>query len=316
MEGFIGFLFVVAILFGIGTFFGGFFTVPTAKAAVVQRFGKFVRVAGAGLNFKMPWIEKVVSRVDLRVQQLDLKMETKTKDNVFVQIPVSIQYHVLPDRVYEAFYKLSDPKEQIGSYVFNVILGHVPKMILDEAFERQSDIAVAVKQELDGVMEGFGYGIVKALVTDIIPDQKVKAAMNDINAARREQEAANARGEAEKILKVKQAEAEAQSKQLQGQGIANQRKAIIDGLRESVELFKQGVEGATAKDVMILVLLTQYFDTLKDIGASSHSNTVLMPHSPGALKDFYSQIQNAIVLGGAVTSAQAEGAASAGQAES
>jgi regulator of protease activity HflC (stomatin/prohibitin superfamily) len=159
-------------------------------------------------------------------------------------------------------------------------------------------------------MESFGYGIVKALVTDIIPDPKVKAAMNDINAARREQEAANARGEAEKILKVKQAEAEAQSKQLQGQGIANQRKAIIDGLRESVELFKQGVEGATAKDVMILVLLTQYFDTLKDIGAGAHSNTILMPHSPGAMKDFYDQVRNAIVLGGAVNAAQAEGSAS------
>lgn len=313
MAGLLTFLFVVAIFFGIGTFFGGFFTVPTAKAAVVQRFGKFVRVAGAGLNFKLPWIEKVVSKVDLRVQQLDVKMETKTKDNVFVQIPVSIQYHVLPDRVYEAYYKLSDPKEQIGSFVFNVILGHVPKMNLDEAFERQNDIAVAVKQELDGVMEGFGYGIVKALVTDIIPDPKVKAAMNDINAARREQEAANARGEAEKILKVKQAEAEAQSKQLQGQGIANQRKAIIDGLRESVELFKQGVEGATAKDVMILVLLTQYFDTLKDIGSSGHSNTILMPHSPGALKDFFDQIRNAIVLGETVTAAHSDGTAQSTQ---
>jgi regulator of protease activity HflC (stomatin/prohibitin superfamily) len=251
MEGFITFLFVLLVLFGIGTFFSGLFTVPTAKAAVVQRFGKFVRVAGAGLNFKVPWIEQVVAKVDLRVQQLDVKMETKTKDNVFVAIPVSIQYHVLPEAVYEAYYKLSDPKEQIGSFVFNVILGHVPKMNLDEAFEQQNAIATAVKQELDGVMAGFGYGIVKALVTDIIPDSKVKAAMNDINAARREQEAANARGEAEKILKVKQAEAEAMSKQLQGQGIANQRKAIIEGLRESVKTFKASVEGTTAKDVMM-----------------------------------------------------------------
>jgi regulator of protease activity HflC (stomatin/prohibitin superfamily) len=157
---------------------------------------------------------------------------------------------------------------------------------------------------LDGVMAGFGYGIVKALVTDIIPDPKVKAAMNDINAARREQEAANARGEAEKILKVKQAEAEAQSKQLQGQGIANQRKAIIDGLRESVEMFKAGVEGTSAKDVMTLVLLTQYFDTLKEIGASSHSNTILMSHSPGALVDVFEQIRNAVVLGDVVGGAQ------------
>jgi regulator of protease activity HflC (stomatin/prohibitin superfamily) len=231
-------------------------------------------------------------------------METKTKDNVFVSIPVSVQFHVLPDRVYEAYYKLSNPKEQIGSYVFNVILGHVPKMILDEAFEQQSAIATAVKQELDGVMAGFGYGIVKALVTDIIPDPKVKAAMNDINAARREQEAANARGEAEKILKVKQAEAEAMSKQLQGQGIANQRKAIIDGLRESVETFKASVEGTSAKDVMMLVLLTQYFDTLKEIGASAHSNTIMMPHSPGGMVDFFEQIRNAVMLGDIVGGAQ------------
>jgi regulator of protease activity HflC (stomatin/prohibitin superfamily) len=304
MEAFMTILTVLLILFGIGTFFSGLFTVPTAKAAVVQRFGRFVRVAGAGLNFKLPWIEKVVAKVDLRVQQLDVRMETKTRDNVFVAIPVSVQYHVLPDRVFEAYYKLSDPKEQIGSYVFNVILGHVPKMNLDEAFEQQNAIATAVKQELDGVMAGFGYGIVKALVTDIIPDPKVKAAMNDINAARREQEAANARGEAEKILKVKQAEAEAQSKQLQGQGIANQRKAIIDGLRESVEMFKAGVEGTSAKDVMTLVLLTQYFDTLKEIGASSHSNTILMSHSPGALVDVFEQIRNAVVLGDVVGGAQ------------
>ncbi len=310
------FLFVVFVIFVLGTIFSGFFTVATAKAAVVQRFGKFVRIAGPGLNFKLPWIESVASKVDLRVQQLDVRMETKTKDNVFVGIPVSVQYHVLPNRVFEAYYKLSDPKEQIASFVFNVILGHVPKMNLDEAFERQNDIAVAVKQELDGVMEGFGYGIVKALVTDIIPDAKVKSAMNDINAARREQEAANARGEAEKILKVKQAEAEAQSKQLQGQGIANQRKAIIDGLRESVELFKAGVEGATAKDVMTLVLLTQYFDTLKDIGASAHSNTILMPHSPGALSDFFDQIRDAVVLGQKASEADTRSIPASAQAES
>jgi regulator of protease activity HflC (stomatin/prohibitin superfamily) len=239
------------------TILSGFFTVDTQTAAIVQRFGRFVRVAGPGLNFKTPWIEGVVARLDLRVQQHDVQVETKTKDNVFVKIPVAVQYHVLPDKIYEAFYRLSLPEQQIESYVFNVVLGHVPKMNLDEAFEQQSAIAIAVKQELDEVMAGFGYGIVKALVTDIVPDDKVKLAMNDINAAQREQVAANARGEAEKILKVKQAEAEAASKALQGKGIADQRKAIIDGLRESVELFQRGVEGATAKDVMAMVLMTQ-----------------------------------------------------------
>ena len=201
------------------------------------------------------------------MQQLALDVETKTKDNVFVKIPVSVQYHVIPDHVYEAFYKLANPRQQISSYVFNVILGHVPKMNLDDAFLQQSDIAVAIKQGLDDVMRTYGYAIDQALVTDIQPDDKVKAAMNEINAAQREQVAATARGEAEKILKVKQAEAEAESKALQGQGIANQRKAIIEGLKDSVEAFSKAVEGSTPKDVMMLVLVTQYLDTMKEIGS-------------------------------------------------
>jgi len=190
------------------------------------------------------WLDQIAGRIDLRVQQLALDVETKTKDNVFVKIPVSVQYHVIPDKVYEAFYKLANPKQQISSYVFNVILGHVPKMILDDAFLQQSDIAVAIKEGLDDVMKTYGYAIDQALVTDIEPDEKVKSAMNEINAAQREQVAASARGEAEKILKVKQAEAEAESKALQGQGIANQRKAIIDGLKVSVESFAAAVEGS------------------------------------------------------------------------
>jgi regulator of protease activity HflC (stomatin/prohibitin superfamily) len=286
----------VILLFLLLTILSGFFTVDTQTAAVVQRFGRFVRIAGPGLNFKTPWIESVVARLDLRVQQHDVQVETKTKDNVFVKIPVAVQYHVLPDKAYEAFYRLSLPQQQIESYVFNVVLGHVPKMNLDEAFEQQSSIALAVKQELDEVMAGFGYGIVKALVTDIVPDDKVKQAMNEINAAQREQVAANARGEAEKILKVKQAEAEAASKALQGKGIADERKAIIDGLRESVELFQRGVEGSSAKDVMAMVLMTQYFDTLREIGASARTNTIMMPHSPGGLNDIFDQLRGSFML--------------------
>jgi regulator of protease activity HflC (stomatin/prohibitin superfamily) len=276
---------------------GSFFTVPTSQAAVVQRFGKFLRVANAGLNFKSPFVESIAARINLRVQQLDMEIETKTKDNVFVRIPVSIQYHVMSDKVFEAFYKLNDPTQQIQSYVFNVILGHVPKMNLDEAFLQQADIAMAVKTELDTIMAEFGYAITKALVTDIKPDDKVKAAMNDINAAQREQVAATARGEAEKILKVKQAEADAASKALQGEGIANQRKAIITGLQESVEIFQKGVPGATPSDVMSLVMMTQYLDTLKEVGANSRTNTIMMPHSPGGLSAFFQELRNAVVLG-------------------
>jgi regulator of protease activity HflC (stomatin/prohibitin superfamily) len=291
------FVYGLVILFVIGTIFSGFFQVRTAEAVIIQRMGKFNGVANAGINFKLPWLDQIAGRIDLRVQQLALDVETKTKDNVFVKIPVSVQYHVIPEKVYEAFYKLANPKQQISSYVFNVILGHVPKMILDDAFLQQSDIAVAIKEGLDDVMRTYGYAIDQALVTDIEPDEKVKAAMNEINAAQREQVAASARGEAEKILKVKQAEAEAESKALQGQGIANQRKAIIEGLKQSVEAFAQAVEGATPKDVMMLVLVTQYLDTLKDIGASDRSNTIFVSHSPAAVGDLFRQMQDAVMIG-------------------
>ena len=265
------------------------YTVRTYTAGVVERFGKFNRVAQPGLHVLVPWCE-TVRFMDLQIRQADVNVETKSKDNVFVTIPVSVQYQVLPDKVFEAYYKLSSPQKQIESYVFNSILGHVPTLTLDEAFEQQAQISAAVKRELDVVMSEFGYNILKALVTDIVPDAKVKAAMNDINAAQREQTAAQARGEAEKILKVKQAEAEAQSKALQGEGVAKQRQAIIQGLQASVEQFKSAVEGSTARDVMAMVLLTQYFDTLRDIGTAGRSNTILLPNQPGTVNDLMTQI--------------------------
>ena len=293
---------VMLVFYGIialvilGAILSGLFQVETAAAVVVQRMGKFQRVATAGMNFKVPYIDQIAGRIDLRVQQLALDVETKTKDNVFVKIPVSVQYHVIPEKVYEAFYKLANPKQQISSYVFNVILGHVPKMNLDDAFLQQSDIAIAIKQGLDDVMQTYGYAIDQALVTDIQPDEKVKAAMNEINAAQREQVAAQARGEADKILVVKKAEAEAESKALQGQGIANQRKAIIEGLQTSVEQFQKAVEGATPKDVMQLVLVTQYFDTLKSIGESDKTNTLFLSHSPMAVKEVSDQILESMLI--------------------
>jgi regulator of protease activity HflC (stomatin/prohibitin superfamily) len=269
---------------------GSFFTVSTAQVAVITRFGKFRRVAEPGLNWKWPIIDKVAGRVSLRVNQINLTMETKTKDNVFVTIPISVQNRVRPEKAYDAFYKLSNPMEQIQSYVEQVILGHVPGMTLDEVFASQSGIATAVKQELDADMAGFGFEIVNVLVTDIVPDAKVKSAMNDINAAQREQVAANARGEAEKILVVKKAEAEAESKALQGQGIANQRKAIIAGLQGSIDQFKKVVEDATTSEVMQLVMITQYFDTIKSIGENDKTNTLFLSHSPAAVRDISDQI--------------------------
>ena len=275
--------------------FGSFFTVDTAQAAVVTRFGKFLRVAQPGLNWKVPFIDSVAGRMSLRVEQIKLVMETKTRDNVFVNIPISVQTKVRSDAVFDAFYKLTNPAVQIQSYVEQVILGHVPGMTLDEVFATQSGIAAAVKKELDVDMAGFGYEIVNVLVTDIIPDEKVKSAMNDINAAQREQVAASARGEAEKILVVKRAEAEAESKALQGAGIANQRKAIIEGLKDSIKEFQSVVGGTSTAEVMQLVLITQYFDTIKSIGELDKTNTLFLSHSPGAVNDIGREILQSMV---------------------
>jgi regulator of protease activity HflC (stomatin/prohibitin superfamily) len=286
---------IVAII-ALSLILGSFFTVNTAQVAVITRFGKFLRVAEAGLNWKMPYFDTVAGMVSLRVNQITLTMETKTKDNVFVTIPISVQNRVRPEKVFDAFYKLSDPVAQIKSYVEQVILGHVPGMTLDDVFASQSSIAAAVKKELDADMSTFGYEIVNVLVTDIVPDAKVKSAMNDINAAQREQVAANARGEAEKILVVKKAEAEAESKALQGQGIANQRKAIIEGLQVSIEQFQKVVDGASSRDVMQLVLVTQYFDTLKSIGENDKSNTLFLSHSPGAVREVSEQILDSMLV--------------------
>lgn len=274
-----------------------FFIVQQQTVSVVQRLGKFDRLAEAGLHVRVPFIEKVAGTVNLRVQQLDVEVETKTRDNVFVRVIVSVQYYVLADKVYDAFYKLDDPVNQIKAFVFDVVRARVPKIKLDDVFEKKDEIAGAVKAELSQVMDDFGYGIVKTLVTDIDPDAKVKEAMNEINAAQRMRAAATEKGEAEKIMQVKAAEADAEAKALSGKGVADQRQAIVEGLRESVDEFQRTVPGTSPQDVMNLILMTQYFDMLKDIGQSSKANTILLPHSPGHVGDISSQLRDAIITG-------------------
>lgn len=278
-----------------------FFIVQQQTVAIVQRLGKFDRLAEAGLHIKVPFIEKVAGTVNLRVQQLDVEVETKTRDNVFVRVIVSVQYYVLADKVYDAFYKLDDPVNQIKAFVFDVVRARVPKIKLDDVFEKKDEIAGAVKNELSQVMDDFGYGIVKTLVTDIDPDAKVKEAMNEINAAQRMRAAATEKGEAEKIMQVKAAEADAEAKALSGRGVADQRQAIVEGLRESVDEFQRTVPGTSPQDVMNLILMTQYFDMLKDIGQSSKANTILLPHSPGHVADVSSQLRDAIITGNAAS---------------
>lgn len=273
-----------------------FFTVNQQTTAIIERFGKFARTAPAGLHAKLPLIENVVARVNMRVQQLDVTVETKTKDNVFVKISVSAQFQVLHDKIFEAYYKLEDHNQQIRSFIFDSVRARVPKMILDDVFEKKEEIADCVKTELTDIMANFGYGIVNTLVTDIDPDPKVKAAMNDINEAQRLRVAAQERGEAEKILKVKQAEGEAESTALKGRGLADQRKAIINGLRESIEEFQNTIHTVSETEVMNVVLLTQYFDTIKELGLSSNASTILMPHSPSSVGDFMGQLRDTLIV--------------------
>lgn len=295
--GFVVFLIIVGLIL----LLTGLFTVKQQSVAIIERFGKFHKFSTAGLNFKIPLIDHIAGRVNLRIQQLDVRVETKTKDNVFVFVVVSVQYYVLPTKTVDAFYKLQNAQAQITSFVFDTVRARVPSMILDDLFERKDDIAQAVKAELDSVMDDFGYGIVKALVTDIDPDANVKQSMNEINASQRLREAAIQQAEADKIRVVKAAEGEAESKALQGQGIANQRKAIIEGLKESVESFNKTIDGTNAEDVMNLVLMTQYFDTLKEIGLSGKTNTILIPHSPGGMGDISDQMRDAIITANQVT---------------
>ena len=271
--------------------------VKEQTAFAIERFGKFIRVAAPGLGFIIPFIDKKVSEVNLRVQQLDVTIETKTLDDVFVNLQVSVQYSVNKSMIKEAYYSLDNPKNQIASYIFDDVRAEVPKLELDDVFAKKDDIAVAVQQNIASSMERYGYMIIKALITDIDPDHKVKESMNRINAAKREKEAALEEAEAKKIRIIKEAEAEAEAKRLSGEGIAQQRLEIVRGFKESVQDFKKTMDHVTHEEIMQFVLMTQYFDTIKDIGANSKNSSILMPHSPGGMRDFQDQIIRGTYVG-------------------
>jgi regulator of protease activity HflC (stomatin/prohibitin superfamily) len=262
---------------------------------VVERFGKYKRIAGPGLSVKIPFVDRTSSPESMRIRQLDVPVETKTEDNVFVSVSISVQFVILQGKEFEAFYRLDNAEQQITAYVFDVVRARVPLLSLDNLFEKKDEIADAVKNELDDIMVQFGYGIIKALVTDIDPDAKVKAAMNEINEAQRLRVAATEKGEAEKILIVKQAEAAATSDALRGKGIADERKAIIDGLKESIDDFQKSISGTGPLEVMNLVLLTQYFDSLKSIAQAPNTSSIFIPHTPSAMSDFSAQMRNALM---------------------
>ncbi|MEL0644363.1 MULTISPECIES: SPFH domain-containing protein [unclassified Olleya] len=268
---------IVLVLF---VFLSSFFVVKQQTAVIVERFGKFHSIRQSGLHLKIPVVDKIAGRLSLKIQQLDVIIETKTLDDVFVRLKVSVQYRVISQKVYDAFYKLDYPHEQITSYVFDVVRAEVPKMKLDDVFVRKDDIAIAVKTELNDAMSDYGFDIIKTLVTDIDPDAQVKAAMNRINAADREKTAAQFEGDAARILIVEKAKAEAESKRLQGQGIADQRREIARGLEESVDVLNR--VGINSQEASALIVVTQHYDTLQAIGSETNSNLILLPNSPQA----------------------------------
>ncbi|WP_294823562.1 SPFH domain-containing protein [uncultured Flavobacterium sp.] len=273
----------VLLFFAVVIFLSSFFTVKQQTSVIVERFGKFHSIRHAGLQLKIPIIDRIAGRVNLKIQQLDVIIETKTKENVFVKMKVSVQFKVIQEKVFDAFYKLEYPHDQITSYVFDVVRAEVPKLKLDDVFERKDDIAIAVKRELNEAMTTYGYDIINTLITDIDPDPQVKHAMNRINAADREKSAAEYEAEAQRIRIVAKAKAEAESKRLQGQGIADQRREIARGLVESVDVLNK--VGINSQEASALIVVTQHYDTLQAIGSDTNSNLILLPNSPQAGSD-------------------------------
>jgi regulator of protease activity HflC (stomatin/prohibitin superfamily) len=281
-------IFVVLLLIA-----SGLFTVRQQTVAIIERFGKFQSTRKPGLQIKIPLIDRVSGRVSLRVQQLDVIVETKTKDDVFVHLKISVQFLIRPGHVYDAFYKLQNPHEQITAFIFDVVRAEVPKMILDDVFEKKEEIALAIQRDLKEAMLNYGYDIIKALVTDIDPDEKVKIAMNRINAADREKIAAQHEGDAQRILIVERAKAEAESKRLQGKGIADQRREIARGLEESVDVLNKA--GINSQEASALIVITQHYDTLQSIGSDTKSNLILLPNNPNAASSMLNDMVTSLV---------------------
>jgi len=294
--------FPILIVFGLILLFGTVFTVKQQTTAIIERFGKFARISQAGLQFKIPLVERIVGRVNLKIQQLDVIVETKTKDDVFVQLKISVQFQILKQKVYDAFYKLQNPHEQITAFIFDTVRAEVPKMKLDDVFEKKDDIALAIQRELKEAMLNYGYDIVKALVTDIDPDAQVKEAMNRINAAEREKVAAQYEGDAQRIIIVEKAKAEAESKRLQGQGIANQRREIARGLEESMDVLNRA--GINSQEASALIIITQHYDTLQAVGERTNSNLIMLPNTPTAASNMLNDMTASLIAANEIREAK------------
>jgi regulator of protease activity HflC (stomatin/prohibitin superfamily) len=267
-----------------------FYTVKQQTFAIIERFGKFSRVSSPGLHLRIPIAESIAGRVSVRIRELNVKISTKTEDNVFVDLLIAVQFFVDgKDKVWDAFYKLTNAKEQMESWIFDTVRAKVPTMSLDNVFEKKEDIAKDVEESLDDRLAEYGYSLVRALVNDIQPDKGVADAMNEINRQQRLREAAKFEGEAKKVLIVKEAEADAESKRLSGKGIADQRAAIVEGFKRSIEDLA-GIKGIKPEDATTYVLMTQYYDMMSEVGRNSKTNTIMLPHTPGAVGNIREQI--------------------------
>jgi regulator of protease activity HflC (stomatin/prohibitin superfamily) len=284
------FIWVIPVIFII---LSGLFIVKQQTSVIIERFGKLQGIRQAGLNFKIPLVDRIAGRISLKIQQLDVIVETKTKDDVFVHLKISVQFLIRKDHVEDAFYKLQNPHEQITAFIFDVVRAEVPKMVLDDVFEKKEEIALAIQRDLKQAMLDYGYDIIKALVTDIDPDENVKIAMNRINAAEREKVAAQHEGDAQRILIVERAKAEAESKRLQGQGIADQRREIARGLEESMVILNRA--GINSQEASALIIVTQHYDTLQSIGSKSDSNLILLPNNPNAASNMLTDVVTGMV---------------------
>ena len=298
MGPFLGFLLILVLITIISTAF----TVKQQTAVITELFGKFKSIRQAGLHFKVPFFERIAGRISLKIQQLDVIVETKTKDDVFVHLKISVQFLVQREHVYDAFYKLQNPHEQITAFIFDVVRAEVPKMILDDVFEKKEEIALAIQRDLKEAMLNYGYDIIKALVTDIDPDENVKIAMNRITAAEREKVAAQHEGDAQRILIVERAKAEAESKRLQGKGIADQRREIARGLEESVDVLNRA--GINSQEASALIVITQHYDTLQSIGADTNSNLILLPNNPTAASGLLTDMVTSLVAANKMNDAE------------
>ena len=291
------------IIFILVILFTGLFIVKQQTAVIVERFGKFINIRHAGLQFKIPIVDRIAGRISLKIQQLDVIVETKTKDDVFVHLKISVQFLVQNDHVYDAFYKLQNPQEQITAFIFDVVRAEVPKMILDDVFIKKDEIALAIQRDLKVAMLNYGYDIIKALVTDIDPDENVKIAMNRINASEREKVAAQFEGDAQRILIVERAKAEAESKRLQGKGIADQRREIARGLEESVDVLNRA--GINSQEASALIVITQHYDTLQSIGSDTNSNLILLPNNPNAASSMLNDMVTSLVAANTINQSSA-----------